>query len=135
LARNIVWKKDRNPDCKDCKLWKGAQEVCLMGDGPAPCDYMIIGEAPGFREDEIGKPFAGKAGSLLDDLLNRVNLPREEVYITNVVKCRPPDNRTPTSGEINSCEKYLDKEFQRVDPSYVLLLGATALKGVKGKQE
>jgi len=94
---------------------------------------MIIGEAPGFREDEIGKPFAGKAGKVLDKQLSDIGLSREDVYITNVVKCRPPENRKPTSTEMKACREYLDKELQEVNPKNVFLLGAMALKAFTRK--
>lgn len=122
-----------NPDCTECGLHRSAQAVCLMGRGPVPGEVMIVGEAPGFREDDIGKPFAGDAGNMLDTMLSEVDLSREDCYITNVCKCRPPDNRTPKSGEVKACKPYLLKEFNKVKPKYVLLLGATALKGVIGK--
>ena len=122
-----------NKDCKKCELHKSAQAICLMGRGPVPCDVMIIGEAPGFREDDVGKPFAGKAGQLLDKVMQEVGLDRSKVYITNVVKCRPPENRTPSTSEIKACAEYLEQEFAAVTPKYVLLLGATALKAVLKK--
>jgi len=122
-----------NPECQDCGLYRSAQAVCLMGRGPIPCDIMIIGEAPGFREDEIGKPFQGKAGQLLDQLLKQAGLNRDTCFITNTCRCRPPDNRTPTPQEIKACASYLELELDTVKPKYVLMLGATALKGVLGK--
>jgi DNA polymerase-1 len=91
---------------------------------------MIIGEAPGFREDEINKPFQGKSGKLLDQYLTEAGIKREDVYITNVCKCRPPNNRTPRPKEIKSCIHYLWDEMKKVKPKYILLLGATAMKGV-----
>jgi len=127
-----------DPQCKECSLYETAQAVCLMGKGRVPADIMIVGEAPGLREDDIGKPFQGPAGKLLDQMLERSQsgrsnkFTREGVYITNVVKCRPPNNRAPKSKEMKTCKKYLDKEFGKVKPKYVLLLGATALKGVLG---
>src|SRR5690606_34708303 len=86
--------------CHRCRLYATAQHVWLMGRGPIPCDVMIVGEAPGRREDDIGKPFAGKGGSLLDSLLAEHGLSRDRVYITNAVRCRPPGNRTPKRKEI-----------------------------------
>jgi DNA polymerase-1 len=93
---------------------------------------MIIGEAPGFREDEINKPFQGKSGKLLDQYLSEAGIKREEVYITNVCKCRPPNNRTPNKTEIKACVPYLWEEMRRVRPKYIMLLGGTALSGVLG---
>lgn len=128
-----IWEKLRNPKCRDCGLWKTTRYVCLMGDGPVPCDIMIVGEAPGEREEDLRTPFQGKAGKLLDSCLKKAGINRRDVYITNVVHCRPPDNRTPTREEIKACRKYLEGEFQAVKPKYVLLLGNVALQGVLGR--
>ncbi len=122
-----------NPNCKDCELHKSAQKVCLSGSGPVPSKIMMIGEAPGFREDDTGKPFSGKAGQLLDKILQDSGLSREDIYITNVCKCRPPENRTPKATEIKACAKYLDEEFKTVKPKFVILLGAVPLKAVLKK--
>lgn len=119
-----------NPKCQLCDLHKTAQSVCLMGRGPVPSKVVIVGEAPGLREDDVGKPFQGRAGQLLDKILGRAGLKREDIYITNTVKCRPPDNRTPSGAEVKACRSYLDKELSKVKPEYVILLGASALKGV-----
>lgn len=127
-------KEIRNENCQLCSLHGTATSVCLIGSGPTPCDIMIIGEAPGYMEDDIGKPFQGKAGKLLDEMLSEAGIRREEVYITNVVHCRPPDNRTPTQKEITACSNaYLGQEIELVKPKYILLLGAVALKGVLKK--
>lgn len=123
---------DRNKKCKRCSLHKEAQSVCLWGQGPKKCKVMFIGEAPGYREDEINKPFQGKAGQLLDSYLKDVGLDRSDIYITNVCKCRPPSNRTPTKKEIKECRPYLWKEILTVRPDYLVLLGNTALQGVMG---
>ena len=122
-----------NPDCQQCGLHSTAQVVCLMGRGPIPAKVMIVGEAPGLREDNVGKPFQGRAGQLLDKILGRAGLGREDVYVTNTVKCRPPDNRQPKPAEMKACRNYLDKEFDKVKPEFVILLGAAALKGVIGQ--
>lgn len=124
----------RFPDCTDCRLHETAQYVCLMGRGSIPGRTMLVGEAPGFREDDVGKPFQGKAGGLLDDILADTGFSREDVYITNVVKCRPPDNRTPKAGEIKACWKHLEREIEKVNPQYIMLMGAAALKPfIRGK--
>jgi DNA polymerase-1 len=91
---------------------------------------MLIGEAPGAREDDIERPFAGAAGQYLDRILTEVGLPRSLLYITNAAKCRPPQNRTPTPGELKSCRPYLNREIEIVNPEFVLLLGNAALKSV-----
>jgi uracil-DNA glycosylase family 4 len=126
-----LWAEIRNPNCTDCVLHEEAQTVCLIGDGPVPTDVMVIGEAPGYREDELHKPFAGRSGQLLDSVLEKAGLPRRSVFITNAAKCRPPDNRTPGKIELKACRPYLDDELKAVKPSYVLLLGNTALGVVK----
>lgn len=113
--------------CKACNLYKTAQSVCLMGRGPVPCDVMVVGEAPGHREDDIGKPFQGDAGQLLDEALEIADLPREKIYITNIVHCRPPNNRKPRKGEIKACRDWLKKEILTVKPKFILLLGDSAL--------
>lgn len=120
--------------CTRCNLHKTAQVVCLGGQGPKPTQLMIIGEAPGFREDEIGKPFQGKAGKVLDQYLKEVGLSRDNSYITNVCKCRPPGNRTPTKTEIKACLPHLWEEIRQVEPNIILLLGATALFALLGVQ-
>lgn len=99
-----------------------------MGKGPIPCDVMIIGEAPGETEDKLGEPFVGRAGKRLDEALIAAGLKRDEIYITNIYKHRPPGNRKPTKEEIDSHFGYLLEEFTQVNPSYVLLLGNTALE-------
>jgi DNA polymerase len=89
---------------------------------------MIVGEAPGFNEDRQGEPFVGPAGKLLDTLLNRIGLSRADVYITNVLKCRPPQNRDPMPNEAEACEPYLARQMQLVKPKVVLVLGRHALE-------
>ena len=79
-----------DPNCERCKLHATAQYVCLLGAGPQPCDVMVIGEAPGQREDDSGTPFVGKAGQYLDEMFDRVGLKRSKMFITNAVSCRPP---------------------------------------------
>jgi DNA polymerase len=94
---------------------------------------MIVGEGPGQNEDEQGKPFVGKSGQLLDKILESVNLSAEQdVFICNVVKCRPPENRTPTTDEAEACKGYLMEQIRLVNPKIILLTGATALKGLLG---
>ena len=113
-------------NCTRCTLHKTCEYVCLMGKGPIPCDIMIIGEAPGFREDTTGQPFQGKAGKILDGLLEECGISRKHLYITNAVKCRPPQNSTPKKKEIAACSKYLMEEIAQVKPKFILLLGNTA---------
>jgi uracil-DNA glycosylase family 4 len=94
---------------------------------------MVVGEAPGAREDDVQRPFAGAAGQYLDRVLSQVGLPRESVYITNAVRCRPPDNRTPTRTEIKACQSYMLREIDIVKPDFILVLGNVALQALTGK--
>lgn len=120
----------RNPNCTLCRLHKTAEYVCLLGQGPEPYDVMIIGEAPGHREDDSGTPFVGKSGQLLRSKLEGLGI--DDVFITNAVSCRPPDNRTPTKGEIKACKKWLDYQIAMVKPKYVLTLGNVPLMSITG---
>lgn len=125
-----------NPDCTLCDLHKSAQVVCVKGSGPSPCDIMIIGEAPSFRRsDQAAVPFSGQSGKLLFQLLQEVGISSDQCYITNVVHCHPPENQTPSTSEVKACMEYLLEEIDQVKPQYVLLLGATALKGVLRKSK
>ena len=94
---------------------------------------MLIGEGPGKNEDEQGRPFVGRAGELLDELLNKVGLSREDVFITNVVKCRPPDNRDPKKDEIETCNPYLKRQINLIEPKVIATLGNHATKTLIGK--
>ena len=116
--------------CRDCVLHEDARHV-VMGEGPMPADIMVIGEAPGAMEDEIGVPFVGASGAKLDILLEQAGLTRGEVYVTNLVKHRPPRNRNPYKREINACAHWLEDEMNRVKPSVVITLGAVAGKHFK----
>lgn len=113
--------------CTRCGLAEGRTNV-VFGSGDADSDLMIVGEGPGQREDEQGLPFVGPSGRLLDELLAEIDLRRDDVYITNVVKCRPPRNRDPRQEEIDSCKPYLRSQLSLVDPKVVLTLGNFASK-------
>lgn len=121
-------KGDRN--CQLCPLHETAQYVCLLGVGPQPAKAMMIGEAPGRREDDSGRPFVGRAGKLLDEMLTTVGLDRSTLFITNAVSCRPPDNRTPKKREIDACRHWVDYQMKTVRPKYVALMGNVALESV-----
>ena len=95
----------------------------VPGEGSRTADIMFIGEGPGFNEDRDGRPFVGPAGQLLDQLLASIGLSREEVYITNMVKCRPPNNRDPLPSEIQACQPYLDRQLEMVSPKVLVTLG------------
>ena len=108
--------------CTKCDLSK-TRNLTVPGNGNYSADIMLIGEAPGSNEDKKGKPFAGRAGSLLDELLISSGIERSEVYITNMLKCRPPNNRDPQLAEIAACEPYLDLQIYLVNPSVIVTLG------------
>ncbi len=108
--------------CKKCKLWLDRKNV-VFGSGPLNPQVMLVGEAPGFNEDSQGKPFVGSAGKFLDELLLEAGLNREEVYITNVVKCRPPGNRDPEREEMDACSIYLAKQIELLSPKVIITLG------------
>jgi len=108
--------------CQKCPLAKGRKNA-VPGEGPASVDVMFIGEGPGYHENQQGKPFVGQAGMFLDELLASADLKREEVFITNVVKCRPPDNRDPMPEELAACAHYLDEQIALLDPKVIVTLG------------
>ena len=108
--------------CTKCAL-HGSRKKSVPGDGPANAEIMFIGEGPGFHENEQGHPFVGPSGKLLSQLLAQAGLTREEVFITNVVKCRPPDNRDPLPEELAACDTYLEAQIQAIDPSIIVTLG------------
>ena len=112
-----------------CNLKKTAINT-VVGDGNENANIMLIGEAPGAEEDKIGKPFVGAAGILLNKMLNAINLKREDIYITNIIPWRPPNNRTPTNDEILQCLPFVQKIIEIVKPNLILLLGATSAKAI-----
>ena len=112
-------------ECLKCPL--GATRTnFVFGSGNPDADIMVIGEAPGADEDEQGMPFVGRAGQLLTKILEAVELPRETVYICNILKCRPPNNRKPLTSETDQCEPYLWKQIEIIKPKFILALGLTA---------
>ena len=108
--------------CQDCELARHRTRV-VPGEGPEDAELLFIGEAPGWNEDQQGRPFVGAAGSFLDQLLASIGLKREEVYIANVIKCRPPQNRDPLPDEIQSCRKWLDRQLEIIQPRMIITLG------------
>ncbi len=108
--------------CKKCDLCH-SREKGVPGEGPADAEIMFIGEGPGFHENMQGRPFVGAAGDLLVELLGVIGMKREQVYITNVVKCRPPGNRDPNPEELRMCSPYLDKQLQIINPKVIVTLG------------
>jgi len=108
--------------CALCELSRGRTNA-VPGEGPADAEVMFIGEGPGFNEDKQGRPFVGAAGQFLNELLQIAGFKREEVYITNVVKCRPPGNRDPLPEEIQACSRYLERQIELIDPRVIVTLG------------
>jgi DNA polymerase len=121
-------------NCAKCPLHKGRRNL-VFGSGNKNADVMVIGEGPGADEDMQGKPFVGRAGKLLTDILKAINFEREDVYIANIVKSRPPGNRTPFPSEMDACMPYLLKQIELIKPKLILCLGLTAAKGLLKKNE
>ncbi len=113
--------------CQDCILSQGRTNA-VPGEGPEDADIMFIGEGPGFHEDRQGRPFVGAAGNYLNELLEMINLRRQDVYITNVVKCRPPGNRDPQPAEIEACRSYLDRQIDLIRPRLIITLGRFSMQ-------
>ncbi len=109
-------------ECQKCPLHL-ARRKPVPGEGPADAKIMLIGEAPGFHENVQGRPFVGAAGEFLDELLQKAGLKRSEIFITNVVKCRPPGNRDPEPQELAACEPYLDRQIRAIRPKVIVTLG------------
>ena len=118
--------------CTKCRLAEGRTQV-VFGVGDSGADLMFVGEAPGFHEDQQGKPFVGQAGKLLDKLLAGIGLERDQVYVANVLKCRPPGNRDPQPDEIEACEGHLFRQISMIEPKVVATLGNFATKLLSGK--
>ena len=111
--------------CRKCGLCDGRTNA-VPGEGPANARLMVIGEGPGATEDQTGRPFVGRAGQLLNDILSAIDCPRETVFIGNVVKCRPPNNRDPEPDEITQCLPYLNRQIELIHPAVILAMGRTA---------
>ena len=120
-------------NCKKCKLCQGRNNV-VIGTGNKTADLMFIGEGPGADEDAQGIPFVGKAGKLMNTAFQGMGIKREEVYIANIVKCRPPNNRNPEDDEARACLDYLRNQVILVKPKIIVLLGNVALKNILGKE-
>lgn len=120
-------------NCQKCKLCQGRNHI-VFGCGNQQADLMFIGEGPGADEDREGIPFVGKAGKLMNMAFQGIGIQREEVYIANIVKCRPPNNRNPESDEAEACMDYLRNQVMLVKPKVIVLLGSVALKNILGKE-
>ena len=112
-------------NCTKCSLCATRTQT-VFGSGNKNADWMLVGEAPGQHEDEQGQPFVGKAGLLLTEMLRAIGLAREEVFITNILKCRPPNNRDPLAGEVESCNDYLQRQQKLIQPKIILAVGRIA---------
>lgn len=119
-------------NCEKCKLCKERTNI-VFGIGNKNADIMFIGEGPGADEDKQGIPFVGKAGQLMDKALQGLGINRDELYIANIVKCRPPQNRVPEKDEATACMNYLRNQVILVKPKIIVLLGSTALKNILGE--
>jgi len=127
----------RNKNCKRCLLHKSAlQNACVWGRGNPNADLLLCGESPGVEEDIAGVPFVGQAGKLLNHILNKLGIDRADVYVTNVLKCHPKQNKLPKKSELvkcfEQCKPYLDQEIKGVKPKAIVLMGSTALNLVTG---
>lgn len=120
-------------NCNKCKLCRTRQNI-VFGIGNKNAKIMFIGEGPGADEDRLGEPFVGKAGKLMNLAFQATGIKREEVYIANIVKCRPPGNRNPEEDECNACLNYLRNQVILVKPEIIVLLGSVALKHIIGKE-
>ncbi len=120
-------------DCKKCKLCAGRTNI-VFGTGNKNADVMFIGEGPGADEDKQGEPFVGKAGILMNNALAGLEIKRENLYIANIVKCRPPQNRVPEKEEATVCLDYLRNQVVLIKPKMIVLLGSTALKNILGDE-
>jgi uracil-DNA glycosylase family 4 len=119
--------------CQLCPLSED-RNFAVPGSGPAPAEIMLVGEAPGREEDLRGLPFVGRAGRLLDGALEQAGLERSKVFITSVIKCRPPQNRKPKKTEIDQCRPYLQAQIDILQPKIICLMGNTATQAILGKQ-
>ena len=131
-AAELLAYRDAVADCTKCALAQGRTQV-VFGAGSPTADLMFVGEAPGFHEDKQGVPFVGAAGQLLSKLLDGIGLSRDDVYIANVLKCRPPGNRDPLPEEIESCEPHLWRQIELIQPKLICTLGNFATKLLSGQ--
>jgi DNA polymerase len=125
-----VWEQARA--CQRCPQLAGTRHTVVFGSGNADADLLFVGEAPGANEDQQGLPFVGQAGRLLDQLLGEIGLTRGDVFVANVLKCRPPGNRDPLPQEIDACQDYLFRQLELIEPKVVCTLGNFATKLLRG---
>ncbi len=130
-----TWEELENSiiDCDKCKLCTTRKNI-VFGVGNKNAEIMLVGEGPGADEDMQGEPFVGKAGKLMDKAFDGLGIKREDLYIANIVKCRPPQNRNPEPDEVAACIGYLQKQIALVKPKIIVLLGSVALKNILGEE-
>ncbi|MGH9783247.1 MAG: uracil-DNA glycosylase family protein [Terriglobia bacterium] len=122
-------------DCRRCKLWKGRKTI-VFGSGNPKAELLFVGEGPGADEDEQGLPFVGRAGQLLTQMIEKgLKIPRPDVYICNIIKCRPPENRKPEKDEIAACRQFVERQIDAVRPRVIVVLGATAVETLLGRNQ
>lgn len=121
---------ERYCHCQMCPLHKQGRSQVVIGDGNPNSPLMIVGEGPGADEDRLGRPFVGKAGQLLNRILEAAEIPREQIYITNIVKCRPPGNRTPEVEEMETCITILREQFRIIQPKIIVTLGSAPTRAI-----
>lgn len=125
-SKNLEELKSNIHNCLECPLGE-TRNSFVFGSGNPKSKILIIGEAPGKDEDEQGLPFVGRAGKLLTKIIEAIDFKREDLYIANIIKCRPPENRRPQTSEVEKCEPYLKKQIELIDPEFILALGLTAV--------
>ena len=126
--------KNKIKTIQNCDLKKNASKI-VFADGNIQSPIMIVGEGPGQKEDELGKPFVGEAGNLLNKMLKAINIERDKIYITNVVNYRPPNNRKPEPNEINRYSEFLKEHVSIIDPKILILMGSTAMEAILGSNK
>lgn len=127
IDRKLEEIKKRVINCKKCDLYK-KRTYPVIGQGSHGANFLFIGEAPGKNEDQTGKPFCGRSGQILDELLESINLKREDIYICNILKCRPPNNRDPQADEIKKCSPYLEEQIKIINPRVICSLGRFSME-------
>ena len=132
--KKLIKLKEEINSIKDCKLKNNASKI-VFADGNIQSSIMIVGEGPGQKEDELGKPFVGDAGDLLNKMLSAIKIERKKIYITNVVNYRPPNNRKPEQSEINRYSKYLKEHISIINPKILILMGSTAMEAILGSNK
>jgi DNA polymerase len=130
---NLASINEKIASCTLCALSQ-SRTLAVPGEGPSDAKIMLIGEAPGREEDLSGRPFVGRAGKLLDECLREAGIARREIFITSVIKCRPPNNRKPSRAEIRACGMYLREQIDLINPDVIGLLGNVAASAILGRQ-